>query len=70
VAVLSEDAADEQAAVAVGWVFFSAKECDAKALDAGLKAVNSDQEASVFAETAVEDMSRCVVIGWIGGSAA
>jgi hypothetical protein len=70
VAVFGEDAADEQAAMAVSGVFLAADQSDAKALHAGFEARDGGLEAGIVAEAAVEHSAFGVVIGGIGGTAA
>jgi hypothetical protein len=69
VAVLGEDAANEQAAVAVGGVFLATNQGHMESGHTGLKAVNGGLETGVFSKTAIEDTPRGVIIGGIGGSA-
>jgi hypothetical protein len=70
VAVLGEYAANEQAAMAVGWVFLSAKQGYAEAFHAGLKPGDGSLKASVVAEPAIKNAAFRVVIRWVGRAAA
>jgi hypothetical protein len=69
VAALGENAADEQAAMAVGWVFLAAKQGYTEAFHAGLKAADGRLEAGVVAEPAVKNTAFGIVISGIGGAA-
>jgi len=53
-AALAEDAADEQAAMAVGGIFLAAEQGHMEALHARFKAGDGGFEAGVLAEAAVE----------------
>jgi len=70
VAAFGEDAADEQAAMAVSGVFLAAEQGYAEALHPGLKAGDCCLEAGVVAEAAVKDAAGGVVIGGISGATA
>jgi hypothetical protein len=65
VAALSEDAANEQAAMAVGGVFFAADQGHAEAFHAALKPRNGCLKEGVVAEPAVKDAAFGVVVGRI-----
>jgi len=69
VAALSEDAADEQAAMAVCGVFLAAEQGDAEALNAGLKTYDGRLEAGIVAKPAIKDAAFGVVISRIGWAA-
>jgi hypothetical protein len=67
VAALSENAADEQSSMAVGWVFLAAKQGDAEALDAGFKTHDGRLEAGIIAKPAIKDAAFGVVVGGFAG---
>jgi hypothetical protein len=69
-AMLGEDAANQEAAVAVSGVFFSANQRNAEALDAGFKPGQGRLERGIRAKPAVEDMARVVVIAGVCRTAA
>jgi hypothetical protein len=69
VAALSENAADEQSSMAVGWVFLAAKQGDTEALDAGFKTHDGRLEAGIIAKPAIKDTAFGVVVGGIGRAA-
>jgi hypothetical protein len=62
VTVFYEDAADEQAAMAVGRVFFSANQDHTEGSNTGLKAGDGCLEMFVVAESAIEDSAFGVVV--------
>jgi hypothetical protein len=62
VAALGEDAADEQAAMAVGRVFLAAKQRHAKALHSGFKAGDGCMESGVVAQPTVKDAAFGVIV--------
>jgi len=70
VATLSEDAANEQAAMAVGGVLLSADQGHAEALHAGLKARDGCLKEGVVAEPAVKDAAFGIVVGRIRWASA
>lgn len=61
VAALGEHAANQQTAMAMGRVLFAAKQGDAIALDAGLKAGERFLEAGLLAEMAIKDVPMGIV---------
>jgi hypothetical protein len=69
-AALDEDAGDEEAAVAMGGIFFCAEKGDAKFLHAGFEAGEAVEEEFGFGDAVVEYVAFGVVVSVAFGAAA
>jgi len=67
---LGEDATDQQAAVAVGRVFFAAHQRNREFLNTGLKANNRCLKTCVVTQLAIEHVTCCVIISGVGRTPA
>jgi hypothetical protein len=70
VAAFGEDAADEQAAMAMGWVFFAAHEGDSKLRHSTLQALDGSQKGGICGSFAIENATGGVIEGVAFGTAA